>query len=237
MSGGEIDTNEEYYYTYVGNDRAEVGTEGIPAGYEMVFDCQWITNSNSYTGWANSRAYYFEVPVNAGEYAIGSTEGRTGAYLVYLDLAANAQLMERVKDYEKIVENQTEASIPKGVEMLSPEEATTFNPTSNPKPIDPFDSAFVSVNTGSSGSVTIEKTDANTIKVTTDSGVTAEYISVNTVLTDKEGDVMEIPITQTNKFQYRHTGELPYLPKRLYKQNQQTARRPTRRLLIQKKSP
>jgi hypothetical protein len=164
----------------------------------LVFDCHWITHSDSYTGWASSRAYYFEVPVNAGEYAIGSTEGRTGAYLVYLDLAANAQILDRVKDYEKIIENQTAASIPKGVEILSEKEAALFDPTSDPKPVDPFNSAFVSVNTGSTGTVTVEKTD-DTIKVTTDSGgnVTAEYISVNTVLTDKTDGIMSIPITQT----------------------------------------
>lgn len=193
MSGGEIDTSYDYYYTYVGDS-----TESVPAGYEMVFDCHWITHSDSYTGWANSRAYYFEVPVNKGEYAIGSTQGRTGAYLVYLDLAANAQILDRVKDYEKIIENQTAASIPKGVEILSEKEAALFDPTSDPKPVDPFNSAFVSVNTGSTGTVTVEKTD-DTIKVTTDSGgnVTAEYISVNTVLTDKTGGIMSIPITQT----------------------------------------
>lgn len=201
MDGDEIDTNEAYHYTYVGyngNTRVEVGKENIPAGYEMVFDCDWITHSSNYTGWANSRAYYFEVPVNAGEYAIGSTQGRTGAYLVYLDLAANAQLLNRVQEHETIVENQTQASIPKGVEILTKDEAALFDPTSDPKPIDPFNSAFASVNAGGKGTVTVEKTDENTIKVTADGvDVTAEYISLNTVLTDGGGGIMSIPITQT----------------------------------------
>jgi hypothetical protein len=37
----------------------------------------------------NSWVYYFEIPVNAGEFALGSVEGHDGAYLIYLDLAAN----------------------------------------------------------------------------------------------------------------------------------------------------
>ena len=164
----------------------------------MVFDCDWITHSSNYTNWANRCAYYFEVPVNAGEYAIGSTQGRTGAYLVYLDLAANAQLLNRVQEHETIVENRTEASIPNGVEILTKDEAALFDPTSNPKPIDPFNSAFASVTAGGKGTVTVEKTDGNTIKVTADGvDVTAEYISLNTVLTDGGGGIMSIPITQT----------------------------------------
>ena len=216
MNGSEIDMSEDYYYTYIGHDnsgnRIEVDADGEPIkfvtvggeqvlethkDYKMVFDCHWITHSDEYNGWDTKRAYYFEVPVNKGEYAIGSTEGRTGAYLVYLDLAANAQLLDRTKDYEKIVENLAEASVPKGVEMLSTAEGTNFTPTSDPKPIDPLDSAFVSINGGSTGSVKVEKTDENTIKVTTETGITAEYISVNTVLTDKGGGVMSVPITQT----------------------------------------
>lgn len=37
-------------------------------------------------------AYYFEIPVNAGEYALGSVEGGNGAYLMYLDIGTNSGL-------------------------------------------------------------------------------------------------------------------------------------------------
>ena len=33
--------------------------------------------------------YYFEIPVNAGEYALGSASTGDGAYLMYLDIGAN----------------------------------------------------------------------------------------------------------------------------------------------------
>ena len=210
MKNGKIDTGKAYYYTYRDGNN-EVGTEGIPAGYEMVFDCRWITNPDSYDGWANNKAFYFEVPVNAGEYAIGSTEGRTGAYLVYLDLAANAQLIERHKEYEKIEENNTAATIPNGVELLAPGE--TYDK------VDPSDSAFVSINTNTngvtnvSGDVTFETEDGVTIKHSATSGTSAEYIGNNSVLLDGNGNPMSLQgvVTTIERTTYRdyniNTGE------------------------------
>lgn len=196
-----IDTSKPYYYTYL-IDGQEVGADKIPSGYEMVFDCRWITHpddssfygaSGGPTAWANNKAFYFEVPVNAGEYAIGSTEGRTGAYLTYLDLAANAQLIDRTKQYEEITENLAEASIPNGVDTLLPTETL--------EDVDPFNSAFISINGGTSGQITVNKTGENEISHSATSGTTAEYVGVNTVLKDGNGNAMSVPITQTTKIE------------------------------------
>jgi hypothetical protein len=35
----------------------------------------------------NNNVYYYEIPVNDGEYALGSVKNSDGAYLIYLDLA------------------------------------------------------------------------------------------------------------------------------------------------------
>lgn len=217
LNSGNIDTTKPYYYTYL-VDGTETGTGSIPSGYEMVFDCRWITHPNDSkyyqgntapnpTAWTDNRAYYFEVPVNAGEYAIGSTKGRTGAYLVYLDLAANAQLLERAKDCEEIIENKTQVSIPVGkVDMLALEEGKEYT-LDELKTIlgdlDSFKTAFASITTSAGGSapdspsaIKVTRT-GNTIKVSTDSGgVIAEYIYENSALT-VDGDLMSIPITQT----------------------------------------
>lgn len=199
-----IDTSKPYYYTYL-IDGDEVGTDSIPSGYEMVFDCRWIThpyipNDNTYYGasdgpsaWENNKAFYFEVPVNAGEYAIGSTEGRTGAYLTYLDLAANAQLVERVKQYEEITENLAAGSIPNGVDTLLETETSAD--------VDAFNSAFISINGGTSGQITVNKTGENEISHSATSGTTAEYVGVTTVLKDGNGNAMSMPITQTIKIE------------------------------------
>jgi hypothetical protein len=196
-------------------DENDVPTSA-PDGYEMIFDCRWIThpNDSSYygasggpTSWEPKKAFYFEVPVNKGEYAIGSTKDRTGAYLVYLDLAANAQLLERAKDYEEIIENKTQVSIPVGkVDMLALEEGKEYTPDELKTilgDLDSFKTAFASITTSAGGSapdslsaIKVTRT-GNTIKVITDSGgVIAEYIYENSALT-VDGDQMSIPITQT----------------------------------------
>ena len=64
-----------------------------------VFDSDWIgvntlsmtTSGNNYNGYA----YYFDISMNAGEYALGSVPGGVGAYLIYLDIGANATKVYR----------------------------------------------------------------------------------------------------------------------------------------------
>ena len=57
------------------------------SGYKKVFD----TSTMNLLSEANA-LYYFEIPLNAGDYAIGattSTADHPGAYLLYLDIGAN----------------------------------------------------------------------------------------------------------------------------------------------------
>ena len=61
-----------------------------PAGSTLVFDTDWITAPNT-SAWQDNALYYFEIPVNEGEYALGSTNSN-GAYLLYLDISANAKV-------------------------------------------------------------------------------------------------------------------------------------------------
>ena len=202
---GNIETAYPYVYTYnVGG--TETGKENVPADYEAVFDCRWITHTKedfTNKGWENNRAYYFEVPVNAGEYAIGSTEGRTGAYLVYLDLAANAQLIERQKEYEKIVEENAASETPKGVELLAPGESD--------ENVEPTDSAFVSIltkedgKTAVSGDITYTTADGTTITHSAKDGTGAQYIGNNIVLKDGNGNAMSMAsvVTVTERTTYR----------------------------------
>ena len=51
----------------------------------MMFDCKWIEEPTM----VERALYYFEVPANRGEYALGSVKDRYGAYLLYLDISAN----------------------------------------------------------------------------------------------------------------------------------------------------
>ncbi len=73
------------YYYYYADD--ETDNYGGNSDYTLEFDCKWITDPSALT---NNSLYYFEIPVNAGEYALGSVSGKNGAYLIYLDIAANS---------------------------------------------------------------------------------------------------------------------------------------------------
>lgn len=194
LKNNEIDTSKEYIYTYT--DGTSSGD--IPAGYEEVFDCDWIMHTREYCNdgggvWTNNRSYYFEIPVNAGEYALGSTQGETGAYLVYLDLAANAQLIQRDKTYEEITENSASSTIPNGVDFIAPGEAVESD-----KDKDHSDSAFVQINNGISGSIEYDK-DGNVISHSATSGTTAEYVGVNGTLFDGNGNTMTVPWDSVTK--------------------------------------
>ena len=207
-------TKQEYYYTYLNASGKEVDKSGklvtfdtngkiasgsdIPVGYSMVFNCNWITHSSDYNSkWSEelmNKLFYFEVPVNAGEYAIGSTLGRTGAYLVYLDLAANAQHIERYKEYEEIVETTTEQSIPTGIEILM-----SSNSGYDLNDLDAFNSAFASINSGNVGEVEISRIDETTIVYSPNNGITAEYVAPNNILKNNNGDTLtvNVPIKRT----------------------------------------
>ena len=54
----------------------------------LEFDLSWINNTAS-SNYTYFTCYYFEVPVNKGEYALGSSSHGNGCYLFYLDIATN----------------------------------------------------------------------------------------------------------------------------------------------------
>ena len=75
----------QYVYKYSDGTYSE-GTAGT-----LVFDVESTLEADAPV---NNALYYFEVPVNEGEYAMGMVPGKssstyTGAYMIYLDLSAN----------------------------------------------------------------------------------------------------------------------------------------------------
>ena len=76
----EIYKNTDGTYTYRYNG------ENAPSSGTKVFDTAWLTDPSNIIA---DRVYYFEIPVNAGEYALGSVAGKNGAYLLYLDISTH----------------------------------------------------------------------------------------------------------------------------------------------------
>lgn len=71
-----------YIYKYTDNTYSDV----LTSNYSLTFSTNRIKRQSDIT---TNAVYYFEIPVNAGEFALGSVDGGTGAYLMYLDIATN----------------------------------------------------------------------------------------------------------------------------------------------------
>lgn len=110
--------------------------------YEVKFKTSWI-ETNSLT---SNYAYYFEIPMNDGEYCLGSVDGGTGAYLMYLDIGANAKKTYRTEiiEYFKMIDEIY--SYPKGVGIIAAGSAASD-----------LNSFCVCIKSSYSGTLTMEK--------------------------------------------------------------------------------
>ena len=74
-------------------------TTDAPSNYNEIFDTAWI-KERSTSSITQKNMYYFEIPVNCGEFCLGSVEnGDFGAYLVYLDIGAFDRDEDKITGY------------------------------------------------------------------------------------------------------------------------------------------
>lgn len=133
----------EYIYLtddgYIGANSRRV-TDFSPESSELVFDCNALsgqrqTSSTNYwdqdpsTNNGISKLFYFQIPLNAGEYALGAVAN--GAALMYLDIGVDGGAgsteglipaeaeVTRTKTTEVIVTEHRETSAPKGVDFVT----------------------------------------------------------------------------------------------------------------------
>lgn len=134
-----------------GTAYTEHSTQGtLPSGYTLVFDTARIKNNSLNLKYA----YYFEIPMNDGEYCLGSVSGHNGAYLMYLDIAANAAKTNRTIFYEKFTLNESTYSYPVGVSLGSlttPSSASSAAIIDINTGVDASDSACMIVKAGATG--------------------------------------------------------------------------------------
>jgi len=107
---GNISSNDDFVYEYKDGTTSE-STSGLP----LLFDLTWIENPTI----VNNAVYYYEIPVNEGEYALGSVENKYGAYLMYLDIGANAQNMQTSIISEQISKSVYRYYYPSGVQFTA----------------------------------------------------------------------------------------------------------------------
>lgn len=85
-------------YVYQFSDSTySTGTAGT-----LLFNLNFIKNEPP----AHNALYYFEIPVNEGEYALGTVSGKSGGgYLMYLDIAASVPAEEQDYNTENRISN------------------------------------------------------------------------------------------------------------------------------------
>ena len=113
------------YSIYDAENETYVSTS-LLEGYSLHFDMTWVEEpgftTRDYTVW------YFEIPTNAGEYALGSainSRTSTGGYIFYLDVGANATKAYRSTIIEAIHTIATEFVCPIGIAIVA--GATSVN--------------------------------------------------------------------------------------------------------------
>ncbi|MGI6716573.1 MAG: hypothetical protein ACOX3X_05175 [Eubacteriales bacterium] len=165
--------SDDYIYQYTDNTFSDgqsrtlsdnsFGKDGKK--YTMMFDTTWITEPDTKSSlWNNTSVFYFEIPVNAGEYALGSVKGKIGAYLMYLDIGANAQLVNRAAITEKFNETTYMYKYPTGA---------TFTNDFFTELTSPIDPSFVGLMTNSNNSVSVSVSPDNNSLVVT--GIDSKY--------------------------------------------------------------
>ena len=90
-----VDTKTPLGNTYPDEEYTLV--DDYPNTYSVAFDTSWIKVHNNFD---QHVMYYFEIPINCGEFCLGSVENsHFGAYLVYLDIGAFARDNDAIQAY------------------------------------------------------------------------------------------------------------------------------------------
>ena len=138
--------------------------------YSKTFDKTWIENpetlgsSGQLTGTYKTYLWYFEIPVNKGEFALGSVDGGTGAYLIYLDIGANAAPVDRTEITQQTKYVSQTLVYVNGIQILS-----TANYTAD------SNSAVAIIPQATTGTISISK-DSNGISISKgNSGFNSTY--------------------------------------------------------------
>lgn len=155
---GTDDPGDPYIYKYGDNTWSATKT----SDYSLLFATSRIKKQSSIT---NKAVYYFEIPANEGEYALGSVSGGTGAYLMYLDLSANKQKVIRTEVIETWQDEKITSEIPNGVAIVE-EKGDTINE---------IKSATVVLPAGTTGQTTISRTD-DAVTYTDTTGAIAGFV-------------------------------------------------------------
>ncbi|MCQ2771678.1 MAG: hypothetical protein MJ238_00155 [Bacilli bacterium] len=179
-------SDDSYSIGYVINADKTIGASlntpsSIPSTYSSIFKTSWIKNQGSDLS-TTKYMYYFEIPMNLGEYALGSVDGGTGAYLLYLDIAANAQKINYSIIHEEIKTVSKTYVYPYGVALAAPGGE-----------VDDTNSIIaIAVAPSFSGTVLLQIDGTNaTANFSSTTGISIGYIDESTSLRDKNSNLLD----------------------------------------------
>ena len=177
-------TADDGVYVYLYND-GTYSSDAAPV--EKLFDMAWIGYNASISSSAY-RLFYFEIPANNGEYALGSVSGSDGGYLLYLDLSTNAQELRKQELTEVTTVTRDTYTYPRGVQLVASGDAYTSD----------TDSACVGIAAGSVSSASISRSgDKATLTVSRAGLGTGAFVGDGISLEDSNGDTLTMTATAT----------------------------------------
>ncbi len=168
--GNGTEGNYIYQYSDDSLHYSDGSSAASVSGYTELFDVSVLSAVNN--GLTQNSVYYFEIPVDPGEYALGSAAGN-GAYLIYLDIAANAARDNAATVTEAWEMLTNDLAYPKGIVFADSAASAAFNTAGA---ADPEKSVFLSIPAASSsGTTTFAITSAGDMTVTNASATLAGY--------------------------------------------------------------
>lgn len=176
----------------------------VPSGYTLAFNTSRIKNSNIFSSNTN-KAFYFEIPMNEGEYCLGSVEGHNGAYLMYLDIAANASQTNRTVFYEKFGYTESVHKYPAGVSLGDlPSTFTAGTASININTvIDSSDSACMRITDGANGYYQIDRNGSDvTLTRANANKAPPVYCSDTIELIHESGSSTALTVDATSSYTY-----------------------------------
>ena len=155
-----------------------VDLDSIPSGYTLKFlttqltnhnhDTHAIINSNFNDTNQGTKIFYFEIPMNDGEYCLGSVQGGTGGYLFYLDIGANAAKTQRTTFYEHYKEIRKVFDYPAGIAIV--EVSTVADNIASGTSLDETDTANFLIVAGTNGTIKVTRA-SNDVEVARTNGL------------------------------------------------------------------
>lgn len=197
---------KKWLYTAQGESdayRINQYVDSLPENYTLAFDVARIKGNNLNSSTFDYYAYYFEIPMNDGEFCLGSVEGYVGSYLMYLDIAANAQNIARSVFTEYFLRTDEEFDFPIGVAVVSDVAIINTHTETTDQKVYASDSVTIVIKPGYKDELILSRDTSGGIltRSTTSSLAAPSYKEASLSLKENGTEVTEFEATRTTQYE------------------------------------